>query len=296
MSDVALSVSVRRPRLSLKAPVAAPAAIRKKVVRIAKTDKTDAAPDRHARRAARPAGDRAGVAGVLLGRIAEAAEILQAASDGVTSLRKWVAVARSIANLMREADSAFGASEGALASAKVSQVLLASLVGQYNGVLAQIDAIAGDAACHGINLLNGDVLTLAFDETGTSTLSIAGALWDAAGLGLSPLPGRRDIGMSIEAMLSALQAAAASLRARAQTLASNLSIVQSRRQLHANLMDAPLAGAPDPARTTASEEAANSLALSSRQSIATSALALAKESQTSILRLLNRTRYYAQQG
>jgi len=53
-----------------------------------------------------------------------------------------------------------------------SQAQRASLVGQYNNVLAQINTTAQDASFNGINLLNGDTLKLTFNETGKSALSI----------------------------------------------------------------------------------------------------------------------------
>ncbi|MFX9073384.1 hypothetical protein ABTN28_19145, partial [Acinetobacter baumannii] len=43
-----------------------------------------------------------------------------------------------------------------------SQATRASLVKQYNGLLTQIDQTASDASFNGVNLLNGDQLTLTF--------------------------------------------------------------------------------------------------------------------------------------
>jgi hypothetical protein len=54
-----------------------------------------------------------------------------------------------------------------------------------------------------------------------------------------------------------------------------------------------LSGRSSSVEATASEPA-SSLALSTRQAIATSALALAQESQNSILRLLNRSNFFGQ--
>jgi hypothetical protein len=95
-------------------------------------------------------------------------------------------------------------------------------------------------------------------------------------------------------ILGALRAANAALRTQAQTTAANLATVCSRQQSFANRL-AMLDGRASPARAaTASEEAANSIALSTRQAIATSALALAQESQASILRLLSRSNFFGQ--
>ena len=42
----------------------------------------------------------------------------------------------------------------------------------YNGLLTQIDQLAGDSAYNGVNLLNGNNLTIDFNPTGTSSLTI----------------------------------------------------------------------------------------------------------------------------
>ena len=66
-----------------------------------------------------------------------------------------------------------------------AQATRAGLVSQYNNILSQITTTAQDSSFNGVNLLNGDSLKLVFNETGTSTLSITGTTFNAAGLGLS---------------------------------------------------------------------------------------------------------------
>jgi flagellin len=186
------------------------------------------------------------------------------------------------------------ASRACCASSPAPQALLASLVIQHNTVLEQIDGVARDALRGNVNLLMGDTLMLAFDETGTSRLAMSGPVCNPAGLGLAPLAAGTELAGAAETVAGALRAANATLRAQAQTIAANLATVRSRQQFFANLQGI-LDVSPSPARAaTASEEAANSLALSTRQAIATSALALAQESQSSILRLLNRSNFFGQ--
>ncbi len=48
----------------------------------------------------------------------------------------------------------------------------ANLVTQFNQLKDQLDKTAQDASFNGVNLLNGDVLKLFFNELSTSTLSI----------------------------------------------------------------------------------------------------------------------------
>jgi flagellin len=169
-----------------------------------------------------------------------------------------------------------------------SQASRASLVAQYNNVLAQINTTAQDASFNGVNLLNGDTLKLVFNETGKSTLSITGVTFNTAGLGLSNLTAGTDFldNASANKALTALSAASSTLRSEASTLGSNLSIVQIRQDFNKNLINVLQTGSSNLTLADTNEEAANSQALSTRQSIAVSALALANQSQSSVLQLL----------
>jgi flagellin len=169
-----------------------------------------------------------------------------------------------------------------------SQAIRANLVSQYNGILSQITNTAQDASFNGINLLNGDTLKLTFNETGKSTLSITGVTYGATGLGLTALLSGTDFldSSSANKALTALSSASTSLRTEASALGSNLSIVQIRQDFSKNLINVLQTGASNLTLADTNEEAANSQALSTRQSIAVSALALANQSQQSVLQLL----------
>jgi len=169
-----------------------------------------------------------------------------------------------------------------------SQASRASLVAQYNSVIQQIDTTAQDSSFNGVNLLNGDTLKMVFDETGKSTLSITGVTFNAAGLGLSSLTAGKDFldNSSANSVLSALTNASTTLRSEASALGSNLSVVQIRQDFNKNLINVLQTGSSNLTLADSNEEAANSQALSTRQSIAISALALANQSQQSVLQLL----------
>jgi flagellin len=169
-----------------------------------------------------------------------------------------------------------------------SQTIRTSLVNQYNGIITQITTTAQDSSFNGINLLNGDNLKLTFNETGKSTLNIQGVTFDAAGLGLASLTSGTDFldNASANSALTLLGAASTTLRTEASALGSNLSIVQIRQDFSKNLINVLQTGASNLTLADTNEEAANSQALSTRQSIAVSALALANQSQQSVLQLL----------
>ena len=169
-----------------------------------------------------------------------------------------------------------------------SQATRASLVAQYNQVLQQINTTAQDSSFNGINLLNGDTLDLTFDETGASKLSISGVTFNDAGLGLSSLTAGTDFldSNSANTVLSSLTQASTTLRTEASSLGSNLSVVEIRQDFNKSLINVLQTGASNLTLADPNEEAANSQALSTRQSIAVSALALANQSQQSVLQLL----------
>jgi flagellin-like hook-associated protein FlgL len=169
-----------------------------------------------------------------------------------------------------------------------SQTTRANLVSQYNNIIAQITTTAQDSSFNGINLLNGDNLKLTFNETGKSTLNISGVSYNATGLGLAAVVAGTDFldSSSANATIAKITIASNALRSQASTLGSNLSIVQIRQDFSKNLINVLQTGSSNLTLADTNEEAANSQALSTRQSIAVSALALANQSQQSVLQLL----------
>jgi flagellin len=169
-----------------------------------------------------------------------------------------------------------------------AQAVRSNLVTQYNNILAQITTTAQDASFNGVNLLAGDTLKLTFNETGKSTLGITGVNFNAAGLGLANLTSGVDFidNAATNKVVASLSAASTSLRSEASALGSNLSIVQIRQDFSKNLINVLQTGSSNLTLADTNSEAANSQALSTRQSIAVSALSLANQSQQSVLQLL----------
>jgi flagellin-like hook-associated protein FlgL len=163
-----------------------------------------------------------------------------------------------------------------------------SLVAQYNTVIDQIKTTASDASFNGVNLLNGDTLALTFNETGKSKLSITGVTFDPAGLGLESLTKGTDFldNAATNKILTNLNNASSTLRSQASAFGSNLSVVQMRQDFSKQMINVLQNGASALTLADTNEEAANSQALSTRQSIAVSALSLANQSQQGVLQLL----------
>ncbi|WP_407155519.1 flagellin [Bradyrhizobium sp. STM 3557] len=224
-----------------------------------------------------------------------AANNLQASlstSGALTILTTNEAASSTIGAVSGSSTASGQAFNGVTASTPVidpnSQTTRAGLVAQYNNVMAQINTTAQDASFNGINLLNGDTLKLVFNETGRSTLNITGVTFNDAGLGLSNLTVGTDFldSNSANKVLSTLDSASTALRSEASALGSNLSIVEIRQDFNKNLINVLQTGSSNLTLADTNEEAANSQALSTRQSIAVSALALANQSQQSVLQLL----------
>jgi flagellin-like hook-associated protein FlgL len=169
-----------------------------------------------------------------------------------------------------------------------SQSTRAGLIAQYNQVIDNITTTAQDSSFNGVNLLQKDTLKLTFNETGSSKLSISGVNFDSTGLGLSKLTAGTDFtdNASTNKVLTGLNNAATTLRSQASAFGSNLSVVQIRQDFSKSLINVLQTGASNLTLADTNEEAANSQALSTRQSIAVSALSLANTAQQGVLQLL----------
>ena len=169
-----------------------------------------------------------------------------------------------------------------------SQATRAGLIAQYNNILKQIDTTSQDSSFNGINLLEGDTLNLTFDETGKSTLAIQGVTFNTAGLGLVDpdrrhrLP-RQQFG---DHVLTRSTPSAPRCARKPRTSVRTSRSCEIRQDFSKSLINVLQTGASNLTLADTNEEAANSQALSTRQSIAVSALALANQSQQSVLQLL----------
>jgi len=211
-----------------------------------------------------------------------------AASQTITATGTFAAPpAGSSTSVDVSGTATFGSVTAAVADS-VSQATRANLVSQYNQIISQITTTAQDASFNGINLLNGDSLKLVFNETGKSTSTISGVTFNPAGLGLAALTSGTAFidNAATNTVLTALNTASVTLRSQASAFGANLSIVQIRQDFNKNLINVLQTGSSALTLADTNEEAANSQALSTRQSIATSALSLANQSQQSVLQLL----------
>ncbi|WP_342166373.1 flagellin [Methylobacterium sp. SD21] len=177
----------------------------------------------------------------------------------------------------------------------------AALAGQYNSLLTQIDQLATDASYNGVNLIAGkgtnNNLTINFNPKGNSSLIVQSMDETSNGLGLGAITstsagsstygqGNFLLNSDINSTLTGLTKASNQLRSDSSTFGSNLSVVQNRQDFTKNLINVLDTGSSNLTNADLNEEAANSQALSTRQSLGISALSLANTAQQGILQLL----------
>jgi flagellin len=159
------------------------------------------------------------------------------------------------------------------------------LAAQFDDLRSQIDELAADSGYNGKNLLDGDDLKVIFNEDNTSTLSIAGVTFDAAGLGVTATTGDFQSDFEVEAKLDELSTALTTLRTQAAAFGSSLSVVQTRQDFTKSMINTLQVGSDNLVLADSNLEGANMLALQTRQSLSTTALSLAAQASQSVLRL-----------
>lgn len=160
-----------------------------------------------------------------------------------------------------------------------------SFATQFDELRSQIDQLALDTSFNGVNLLDGDSLTVTFNEDGTSSLGISGVTFNAAGLGVTASANSFQTDYDITEALNELDSAINSLRSQASRFGSNLSVVEARQDFTKELINVLETGAANLTLADTNEEGANLLALQTRQQLSSTALSLASQADQNVLRL-----------
>ena len=156
---------------------------------------------------------------------------------------------------------------------------------QFDGVLDQIDQLVQDTSYKGINLLNGDDLTVVFNESRTSTLELKGVTFNSTGLGFTASEAEWKDNENIDKSLDQITKATSLLRAQASEFGQNLSTVQIREDFTENMINNLQTGADKLTLADMNEEAANMLALQTRQQLGVNSLSMASQAAQSVLQL-----------
>jgi len=156
----------------------------------------------------------------------------------------------------------------------------------FNALRVQINELARDASYQGVNLINGDDLTVSFNESQTSQTTIQGVSLNATGLGIGTVA---DDSFQVEAnirnFIAQLDGAISTLRGQASTFGANLGVVEIRESFTERLVNTLETGAANLTLADTNEEGANLLALQTRQSLGTTALSIAAQAEQNVLQL-----------
>ena len=215
--------------------------------------------------------------------------VLHAVTTAAGNPNGNITIAGTVTGLGLTAAANAGTAGTAAGATQIANPARAALTAQYNALLTQIDQLTKDSGYNGNNLLAGSSSTLkvVFNETGSSSLTISGKDTSATGLGLSQLTSTGfDTNAGITTILGNLKAATDTLRTDASGFGSNLSVVQTRQDFTKALINTLQTGASNLTLADSNQEAANLLALQTRQSLSTKALSLASQSDQNVLRLL----------
>lgn len=160
-----------------------------------------------------------------------------------------------------------------------------TLATQFDSIRGQIDQAIQDASYNGVDLINGGSLSVTFNETGTSKITIAGVQFTSSSLGVAATANQWQSDTDVSTSIANVTAALSTLQAQSASFGSNSTIMQARQDFTKNLIDTLQSGADSLTIADTNEESALLLALQTRQQIATTSLSMANASNQASLRL-----------
>ena len=222
----------------------------------------------------RALSNRASDLNTLKSDIDQAVSSITAAINGIDGITELIEQAKGLAN------SAKGTGDTNERS---------TLAVQFNALLDQVDNLANDASFGGANLLQAtpDNLEVTFNEDNTSNITVSGIDSTTASTGINVADADSDWANDavVNTALTAVNSALTELRTNASTLGSNNTILQARLSFTENLVNTLEEGAGKLTLADLNEESANLLALQTRQQLGINSLALAAQSERSVLAL-----------
>jgi flagellin-like hook-associated protein FlgL len=216
--------------------------------------------------------DRASTLSGLLDGISTGVSTIQAASKGLDSIYKALQAVQGVVDK---------------AKAETDTTKLTGYQTQIDDLLSSIDDTATDSTFNGVNLLASATLTVNFNEDGSSKIAVAGIDGSATGLGASAVvKAGATLAVSdftdIEADIKTAQSA---VRSAQSSFANSLTIMQNRQDFTKSLVNTLKTGSDNLTNADTNEEAANLLALQTRQQLSQTALSLSNQADQAVLRL-----------
>ncbi len=222
----------------------------------------------------RALSNRASDLATLKGDIDQSVSSITAALNGIDGITELVEQAKGLANSAKGTGDTNERSTPAV---------------QFNALLDQVDNLANDASFGGANLLQAtpDNLEVTLNEDNTSNITVTGIDSTTASTGINVSDAASDWQNDtvVNTALTAVNSALTTLRTSASTLGSNNTILQARLSFTENLVNTLEEGAGKLTLADLNEESANLLALQTRQQLGINSLALAAQSERSVLAL-----------
>ena len=249
----------------------------------------------------------------LNARAEDLGSIKDGISNGISVIRASIQGLESIESVLKQMKAV---AQSAISSPESStRVKLAS---QFNELRSQVDNLTEDARFNGVNLLNNttsaftagaDDLTVKFNErTDDTPGSAVGPLNQLVVSGVSASDFATIVASSatatgvagsttvwgqtgtaavtaINSAIRGIESALVTVRQVAQNLGTNSSLLEIRREFTQNLVNTLRGGASELVNADLNEESANLLSLQTRQQLGTISLAIAQQSEQSVLRL-----------
>ncbi|MBF0679262.1 MAG: hypothetical protein IR164_10020 [Devosia sp.] len=216
---------------------------------------------------------RASTLDALMDNISSAHTSVKAASEGVKGIQGLIKVARGLATEALGADA----------------TKRTALMGQFNTLRTEMAQLADDAGINGTNLLKGNSITVLLNEDGTSKTTIAGTnitdtlVAEAEDWGDAVAA---DAIAAIGDSIADLDTAEDTLKAAATAFSSSLATINTRKDFNTALSNLLKTGSNDLTAADMDQEAANLMALQTRQQMAATALSIMQSSESTALRLL----------
>jgi flagellin-like hook-associated protein FlgL len=205
----------------------------------------------------------------LTDRASDLAAVKNGINEGLSTVESALGGLDSIESALKQAKAI--ASEYEKTTDATRQ---ADLQAQFNEISQQIDYLAQDSGFNGVNLIssNPDDLTVAYGGEDGSNLTVQGQSADSASLNLT---------LSVDSV----DAAISQVRSSAETLGQASSILSIREDFTQKLQNNLEAGAADLVESDLNKNAAEALALQTRDQLATAGLNIAAQSERAVVQL-----------
>jgi len=158
---------------------------------------------------------------------------------------------------------------------------------QFNDLLTSIDDTATDSSYNGINLLLGGAsnkLSVKFDDTSSSKIEVDSQ--DVTTTGLSLTKPTTLNASNAQSFIDSIDSALKTIQGMQSVYGTKQTIMQARQDFTNNIVTTLKSGSDALVTADTNEEAANVLALQTRQSLSQSALSLANQANQAVLQLL----------